>query len=423
MALRQSHDELSAIYDRMVDGLVVTDIETLRFVRANSSICQMLGYSEAELLSLSVRDIHPPEVVPEIIEKVRSAEQLKQPPSASLPVRRKDGSVFYAEVIGNFLVYDGRPCTMGIFRDITERRQAQAALERERRTLLHMLQASDHERQVIAYDIHDGLAQQLAAAVMQFQTHEHLRPQHPAKAATAYEAGVEMVRQAHFESRRLISGVRPPILDESGIAAAIAHLVYENSLEAGPKIELHSDVEAERLATILENSVYRIAQEALGNACKHSGSKKVKVVLVQEGEQYVTSKAYREGTDSCRPPRRRGRPRPGVRPPALGIGSSTTSKQNRLISGMLLRNGRTRAPAGMISSVETSSPTFSSTGTSSASGSGSNSGRGHDVRPLSQLHSAASSGGKGPRTSRCPASAARPVLRRGGTPCPVSAGR
>ena len=93
-----------------------------------------------------------------------------------------------------------------------------------------------------------------------------------------------MLRQAHFEARRLISGVRPPILDESGIAAAIGHLVYEQSMQAGPKIEFHSDVEVERLVPILENAVYRIAQEALGNACKHSRSKKVRVALVQEGE-------------------------------------------------------------------------------------------------------------------------------------------
>ena len=67
-ALRQSHDELRAIYDGMVDGLLVTDIETLQFVRANASICRMLGYSETELRSLSVRDIHPAEALPHILE-------------------------------------------------------------------------------------------------------------------------------------------------------------------------------------------------------------------------------------------------------------------------------------------------------------------------------------------------------------------
>lgn len=280
--LRQSHEELQAIYDRMVDGLLVTDVETLRFVRANASICQMLGYSETELLSLTVGDIHPPDALPHIIQTIRAAEELNEPPTGSLPVLRKDGSVFYAEVIGNFLVYHGRPCSMAIFRDITERKQAQEALERQRRTLFHVLQASDHERQVIAYDIHDGLAQQLAAAIMQFQTYDGLARHDPAHAKTAYDAGVQMMRRAHAEARRLISGVRPPILDESGIAAAIAHLVYEHSVPTGPRVEFHSGLRIGRLVKVLENAIYRIAQEALGNALQHSGSEKVKVTLIQD---------------------------------------------------------------------------------------------------------------------------------------------
>ena len=63
--------------------------------------------------------------------------------------------------------------------DVTERKQAQEALERERQSLWKMLQASDHERQIISYDIHDGLAQYLAAAGMQFQTHDALRENSP----------------------------------------------------------------------------------------------------------------------------------------------------------------------------------------------------------------------------------------------------
>ena len=116
---------------------------------------------------------------------------------------------------------------IGIFRDITERKQAQEALQREQRTLRHLLQSSDHERQLIAYEIHDGLAQYLAGAIMQFDVYTHLKETKPKDAAKAYDAGVTMLRQGHFEARRLISGVRPPILDEEGIVAAIAHLVGE----------------------------------------------------------------------------------------------------------------------------------------------------------------------------------------------------
>lgn len=170
---------------------------------------------------------------------------------------------------------------VGLCRDITERHQARQALERERQTLWHMLQASDHERQVIAYEIHDGLTQLLTGAMMQYQAYEHLKDGQPDKAAMAYAMGGEMLQMAHAEARRLISGVRPPVLDEAGLETAIAHLVHDRRAAREPKVEYQSDVEFDRLPRILENALYRIAQEALANACKHSGTQRVAVQLTQ----------------------------------------------------------------------------------------------------------------------------------------------
>jgi signal transduction histidine kinase len=186
--------------------------------------------------------------------------------------------------MGNPLTYGGRRCVLGLFRDITEQKQAQAALEREQQTLKHLLESSDHERQLIAYEIHDGLAQYLAGSIMQFDVYNHLKETKPKEAAKAFDAGMTMLRQSHADARRLISGVRPPILDEEGIAAALTHLVNEHRRERGPKIEFHSEVEFDRLVPLLENAIYRIAQEALTNACRHGKSPRIRVELVQHGD-------------------------------------------------------------------------------------------------------------------------------------------
>ena len=281
--LRQSHDELRAIHDGMVEGLLVTNIETHRLLRANASICRMLGYSETELLSLSIEDLHPAEALPFIMKNIGLARETDHTHPANIPLLRKDGSVLHTEVVGKSLIYDGKPCSMGIFRDITERLQAQEALEQERQLLWKMLQASDHERQIISYDIHDGLAQYLAAAGMGFQAYDSMKENSPEEARKAYEMAVELVRQAHSESRRLIGEVRHPVIDERGLATAIVSLAYEQQQRGGPRIECHASVEFNRLQPILENALYRMAQEALTNACKHSKSKKVTVSMIQEG--------------------------------------------------------------------------------------------------------------------------------------------
>jgi two-component system sensor histidine kinase DegS len=80
------------------------------------------------------------------------------------------------------------------------------------------------------------------------------------------------------ESRRLVNGLRPPILDERGIAAAIEHLIEEQPC-ANFKISFKRQAKFPRLAPVLETGIFRITQEALTNARKHSGSSTVAIQL------------------------------------------------------------------------------------------------------------------------------------------------
>ena len=120
---------------------------------------------------------------------------------------------------------------------------------------------------------------------MQFQTFKHLKDKKPKSAAKAYDAGMTMLQQGHFEARRLIAGVRPPILDELGVVMAVSHLVHEQNSLKGPKIEYRSGVRFDRLVPTLENAIYRIAQEGVANACQHSKSEKVRVSLLQQEDR------------------------------------------------------------------------------------------------------------------------------------------
>ena len=283
--LRERHDELQAMNDGMFDGLLIVDLESKRFVRSNASICKILGYSEAELLSMSVMDIHPAGEVPVALTRIQATVEGRVQGHADTRLLRKDGAVLCADVTSSRIIYRGRSSMVGFFHDITASKCAEEALAKERKSVWRMLQASDHERQIISYEIHDGLAQYLAAADMQFQAYDSLREHSPNEAKKAYETAVELVRQAHAESRRLIRGVRPPDIDEIGLEAAMSRLVHEQRQRGGPKIKFDSDVRFGRLPAILENALYRIVQESLTNACKHSKSKRVTVSMSQEEQE------------------------------------------------------------------------------------------------------------------------------------------
>ena len=92
----------------------------------NASLCRMLGYSEAELLSMSVRDIHPAEEIPGILELIQARVEGRYHGHVVLPMLRKDGSIFFADIVSTPVKYNGRPCVAGFFRDVSELKRAEA---------------------------------------------------------------------------------------------------------------------------------------------------------------------------------------------------------------------------------------------------------------------------------------------------------
>jgi signal transduction histidine kinase len=120
---------------------------------------------------------------------------------------------------------------------------------------------------------------------MQFAAYNCRKEKNPEEAAKTLDLGIRMVRDGNAEARRLIGGLRPPQLVEDGVLAAIRSLVEECEKRNQVKIEFRCDLERLRLPPMLENTVFRIVQEFLNNACRHSKSKKVNVELRQDSDR------------------------------------------------------------------------------------------------------------------------------------------
>ncbi len=129
LRLRESNQELEAIYNETSDGLVIADVASRAIVRVNAAACRMFGYAPKALTALSPWDLHPLE------ERERSLEQFGAIVAGRLrllegiPCRRADGSVFFADISAQSITYGGRAAILGFYRDISERRQAEEALK------------------------------------------------------------------------------------------------------------------------------------------------------------------------------------------------------------------------------------------------------------------------------------------------------
>ncbi|EFL52473.1 multi-sensor signal transduction histidine kinase [Solidesulfovibrio fructosivorans JJ]] len=126
--LRESNEELEAIYNETSDGLIIADAVDQRIVRVNAAACRMFDYKPQQLTALSPWDLHPEDERERSITRFREINAGRLHLMEAIPCSRKAGHVFYADIAAQPITYGGRPAILGFFRDISERRAAGQAL-------------------------------------------------------------------------------------------------------------------------------------------------------------------------------------------------------------------------------------------------------------------------------------------------------
>jgi diguanylate cyclase (GGDEF)-like protein/PAS domain S-box-containing protein len=143
-ALRESEDKFRTIFDRASDGILIVDAQNRKFLQGNATICSMLGYTKEEIKSLTLPDIHSPNDISHVLDEFEKLIKGDKALAEGLPVLKKDGSIFYADISSTSTTIEGRHHLVGIFRDITERKQVEEAFrESEERYRTLVENASD----------------------------------------------------------------------------------------------------------------------------------------------------------------------------------------------------------------------------------------------------------------------------------------
>ncbi|EHQ36211.1 PAS domain S-box protein [Methanoplanus limicola] len=126
---------ISAVLDAVPGGIIASDTITKKFVFANEAICRTLGYSRDEILRLSLADIHPAWDMERVSGLFMDMTSGKADFAREVPVQRKDGTIFYADIRGSEIELNGRKTAIALFSDVTERTEAEKALDRKKEEL------------------------------------------------------------------------------------------------------------------------------------------------------------------------------------------------------------------------------------------------------------------------------------------------
>ena len=196
--------------------------------------------------------------------------------------RRKDGTKVDVELHASPLMLGGAFAgCFGIYQDITDRVESAAKL----RTLRNRLtRVQDEERAHVARELHDHTSQRLALLSLRLAEVKRTSGEADPSMTEAVDTSIQLVDEIAVDLHRLARRLHPAQLEYIGLTRALANLCDEYARQSGMAIDFSSADVPRTLPPEVAICLYRVAQEAIRNAVKHSGASRVQVELRPSGE-------------------------------------------------------------------------------------------------------------------------------------------
>ncbi|MBW1896458.1 MAG: PAS domain S-box protein, partial [Deltaproteobacteria bacterium] len=286
-AVRESEKKYRRLFTTVPDAVMISDMETGNFIDVNDSALLLYGYSKREFLKLRLSDITAGQDKWEaLIEEVLATKLARGP---LLFHKQKDGRAFPAEISASTFGLMGRKAVCCLVRDVTERVNAEDELKKSREQLrdlsTYLQSAREQERTSIAREVHDDLGQTLTALKMDLSWLNKKLPKGQDALVEKTNAMTDLIDSSIQSVQRISSELRPGLLDDLGLTAAIEWQAEEFEKRSGIICEVNFDPEEIVLDRNLATTIFRIFQETLTNVARHANASEVRVDLIHKQDR------------------------------------------------------------------------------------------------------------------------------------------
>jgi two-component system sensor histidine kinase UhpB len=271
----------------------VADDENLRFLAVNEAALRLYGYSRQEFLAMSPADLRRPDERRDFLRSESGGSVYR----GLFRHLTKGGAALDIDGVAHLVGWRGRRARLVIINDITERLRTQQALERLNRELeqsherlralsRRLLEVQEEERGRLARDLHDDIGQALTALKIQL---ESLQPAGEGALRARLAEGVETVQHTLERVRQLSLSLRPPQLDDLGLAAALRSHLDRQARVAGLAPHFDAAEAPQDIEPDTETACFRVAQEAITNVLRHARAQNLWLRLFTAGGRLALS--------------------------------------------------------------------------------------------------------------------------------------
>ncbi|HET7078921.1 MAG TPA: PAS domain-containing protein [Chloroflexia bacterium] len=271
---RQVPDDLYRLISAAGRDLILLCDPAGRYLFAGASLRRMLGYDPIEVIGSNLLDGFLPD------DQAAARDQWSRLGTLGVATltgryRHADGSWRTLTISATAVLHSGAPYVFALGQDVTEQQRIESALRRN-------LEAQENERRHLARELHDEIGQVLTAVKIRLQAIQQAR-RRTTRAALLAE-GQDIVNQALEQVRDLSLGLRPSLLDDFGLVAAMQWYANRVAEHTGLVVQFVADPLESRLPPIVETTCFRVTQEALTNVLRHAAARQAGVELRRQGD-------------------------------------------------------------------------------------------------------------------------------------------
>lgn len=288
--LREQGEVLTAVISSASDAVVSVDAQG-RISLFNPAAARIFGYPADSMIGQSLdvllpRNARP--LHPGYLQRFAESQSTTRPMGVGrVGGVRSDGQLLDLEASISQITVRGRKLLTAILRDVTERVRAERALASYQSELTELTRRLlDQEKSTtrrLAQTLHDQLGQTLSALRLSFDALTGLLPADMAPKARERERKLgELIDLANTEVRQALVALRPPLLDEAGLQAALDNEIRARAADAEAttlRLVVSPDATALRWPPDVEYAAFMVAREALSNAVLHADAAEIVVTI------------------------------------------------------------------------------------------------------------------------------------------------
>lgn len=253
---------------------------TLNIVDANAMMEKMFGFDKNGLKRMGTKALIHEDDIENVEEAFRNVDRH---PFREMEARLKtaDGSWLDIQIYSSGITYRGEDCLIATCTDITELKLTR------KRLLSSIIEGEDRERQRVAVELHDGIGQYLTATNLNLESLKKDVEKLPPQKYQQFMNGLVLLSMAIDETRNLAHTLMPKALSDYGLEVSLKSLIEKLRKSSIPDIFFYSSINEDRLIEQARINIYRIIQEAVGNALRHSKGTRIDVQAVMNHNTLV----------------------------------------------------------------------------------------------------------------------------------------